>query len=117
MAVTIEDVRYVAGLARLTFSDDEMATLTGQMNAILGHMDALNAVDTTGVEPLAQVVPQAEGLRDDVRRPSLPRAVALQNAPQTDGVYFEVPKVISAPTGAGPDAADLANLSGAEIVE
>ena len=60
MAVTLDDVRHVAGLARLGVSDDRAAALVGELNTILGHMDSLSKVDTTRLEPVVGV--GAEGL-------------------------------------------------------
>lgn len=94
MAVTIKDVEYVAVLARLSFSDEEKARLTDQLNEILRHMDQLNALDTSAVEPLAHVVELNNVFRDDVLHESLTREEALKNAPARTEKFFKVPKVI-----------------------
>jgi aspartyl-tRNA(Asn)/glutamyl-tRNA(Gln) amidotransferase subunit C len=94
MAVTLKDVEHVARLARLAFSEEEKQRLTTQLNAILEHMEQLNALDTSAVEPLAQVVESANVLRDDVIVPGLTRAEAMRNAPQRNEKFFKVPKVI-----------------------
>ena len=106
MKVTPKDVQYVADLANLELTDAESARFLKDLNSILEYIDNLNELDTANVEPMAQVAaryggegkPEAErykyALRDDELRPCLPHEVALQNAPDTDGVYFKVPKVI-----------------------
>ena len=97
MRITEKEVRYVAGLANLSLSEDEVAQLRTDLDGILGHMDKLNEIDTTGVEPMAQVLFDAgetATLRDDVPVPPLGNQAALANAPQPGAGYFKVPKVI-----------------------
>jgi aspartyl-tRNA(Asn)/glutamyl-tRNA(Gln) amidotransferase subunit C len=109
MKVTEKDVAYVADLANLALTGEERARLVRELNSILEYVDRLNELDTTNVHPMAQVVDQngADKLkpagpfaptgRDDTLeglRKSLPREVALANAPDTDGTFFRVPKVI-----------------------
>jgi aspartyl-tRNA(Asn)/glutamyl-tRNA(Gln) amidotransferase subunit C len=95
--VTVQDVERVAELAHLKLTPDETAHMQTDLNAILDYVAELNELDTAGVVPLAQVselgdfssVPRADEL---VR--SLDRAVILAQAPETDQVFFKVPKVI-----------------------
>ena len=101
MKITQKDVQYVAGLANLELTDSERAHLEKDLNAILEYIGRLAEVDTSNVEPMAQVMQIAssgvlagDGLRSDEPRESLPRDAALVNAPQTDGAFFRVPKVI-----------------------
>ena len=97
MKITEKEVRYVAGLANLTLSDVETARLQADLDGILEHMDRLNEVDTTGVEPMMQVLFEAEEtatLRADVPAAPLGNEAALANAPQPGAGYFKVPKVI-----------------------
>ncbi len=95
MKVTEQDVAYVAELANLELTSEEQARMLRDMNSILGHIDKLNELDTTGVEPMTQVfASKHEALRNDAVRPSLDRAVVMKNAPKTDGSFFKVPKVI-----------------------
>jgi aspartyl-tRNA(Asn)/glutamyl-tRNA(Gln) amidotransferase subunit C len=99
MKVTRKDVEYVAELAHLELTEDERVRMERDLNSILSYIDTLNELDTTGVAPMAQVaslVPDsgANELRADTLVPCLPRDVALSNAPQTDGTFFKVPKVI-----------------------
>lgn len=88
-----EDVRKIAALAKLRLSDDEAARFATQFAAIVGHLDKLRAVDTTGVEPLDHPLPLTDVLRDDVPRPGLSRYDALCRAPATTSDSFRVPKV------------------------
>ncbi len=101
-SVTLDDVRHVAALANLQLTAEEEPRMQRDLNAILGHIAQLNRLDTTGVEPMAQVgqllqVEPALGgasLRPDQPVPCLDRAVVMQEAPETDGRFFKVPKVI-----------------------
>lgn len=100
--VTEADVVRVAELASLELTPEEMPRMARDLNAILGYVAQLNELDTTGVEPMAQVgemlgaVPAAAGetLRQDQVRPSLERGSVMSQAPETDGRFFKVPKVI-----------------------
>jgi aspartyl-tRNA(Asn)/glutamyl-tRNA(Gln) amidotransferase subunit C len=112
--VTEKDVTYVADLAHLELTNEERARMLKDLNSILGYIDRLNELDTSDVEPMAQVAGRsgerqnserrnednneanrfAYAMRPDERRPSLPHDEALRNAPATDGTFFKVPKVI-----------------------
>jgi aspartyl-tRNA(Asn)/glutamyl-tRNA(Gln) amidotransferase subunit C len=97
--VTVEDVERVAELAHLELSPEETPRMLHDLNAILDYVAELNELDTRGVAPLAQVseLTDAAGagvLREDVLQPTLARAVVMAQAPETDGVFFKVPKVI-----------------------
>jgi aspartyl-tRNA(Asn)/glutamyl-tRNA(Gln) amidotransferase subunit C len=106
MKVTEKDVQYVADLSNVELTEAESKRFLKDLNSILEYIDNLNELDTTNVEPMAQVAARYGGegkpdserykyaLREDVLRPCLPREAALRNAPDTDGVYFKVPKVI-----------------------
>ena len=97
MKITEKEVRYVAGLANLRLSEEEIARLRSDLDGILEHMDQLNEIDTTGVEPMAQVLFDAgetATLRPDVPVTPLGSQTALANAPQPGSGYFKVPKVI-----------------------
>jgi aspartyl-tRNA(Asn)/glutamyl-tRNA(Gln) amidotransferase subunit C len=95
--LTEQDVQYVAELAHLHLTDAERQQFQPQLAAILEYMQKLNQLDTTRVEPMAQVlapgVPNSS-LRDDKVVPSLPQEVALANAPDADAGFFKVPSVI-----------------------
>ncbi len=92
--ITIEQVRDVAKLARLDLPADRLATLTGELESILEYVAKIGQVDTTGVEPMAHALPLHNVLREDVVGPSLPLDRVLQNAPDTEGPFFKVPKVL-----------------------
>lgn len=95
--VTVEDVHRVAELAHLELKPEETARMLTDLNAILDYVAELNQLDTSGVEPLAQVNELSDFVsqpRSDAHEPSLQRAVVMPEAPETDGVFFKVPKVI-----------------------
>jgi aspartyl-tRNA(Asn)/glutamyl-tRNA(Gln) amidotransferase subunit C len=97
--VTIADVERVAELANLQLEPEESRGLQHDLNAILEYVAQLNALDTTGVAPLAQVselegAGGASSLRADACVPSLDRAAVMPQAPETNGSFFKVPKVI-----------------------
>lgn len=99
MRITEERVRYVADLANLKLTAEEVHRMTADMEGILAQIDRLNEIDTTGVEPMAQVLFDAEEtatLRDDLDRPEnrFPNATVLENAAASGNGYFKVPKVI-----------------------
>ena len=102
VGVTMEDVRRVAELANLELTVEEEPRMQRDLNAILGHIAQLNELDTAGVPAMAQVgeilgslVQDAgEALRQDVVEPSIDRAAVMAAAPETDGRFFKVPKVI-----------------------
>jgi len=96
--VTVEDVQRVAELAHLELAPEETAPMVRDLNAILDYVAELNQLDTSNVVPLAQMSELSGGaiasLRADQVRPSLNRAVVMQQAPETDQAFFKVPKVI-----------------------
>jgi aspartyl-tRNA(Asn)/glutamyl-tRNA(Gln) amidotransferase subunit C len=95
--ITEDEVRYVADLANLSLSDAEVHKFQADLDEILSHIERLNEIDTTDVEPMAQVLYEAEEtatLREDRERRPLGSQAALANAPQAGAGYFKVPKVI-----------------------
>jgi aspartyl-tRNA(Asn)/glutamyl-tRNA(Gln) amidotransferase subunit C len=86
-----EQVLHVARLARLELSEDEVTRMTGELSAILDHIEKISELDLDGVPPTTHVVEVPNALRDDVPRPSLPRDVALANAPAVADDGFSVP--------------------------
>jgi aspartyl-tRNA(Asn)/glutamyl-tRNA(Gln) amidotransferase subunit C len=97
LKLTEKEVRYVADLANLSFSDEEVRKLAHDLDGILEHMDKLNELDTSNVEPMAQVLSSAgetATLRQDRERTPLGAETALANAPQKGSGYFKVPRVI-----------------------
>ena len=101
-AVTKDEVLRVAELANLDLTAEEVPRMQRDLNAILGHIAQLNELDTAGVPAMAQVgemlgaEPELTGatLRADAVRPSLDRRAVMAAAPETDGRFFKVPKVI-----------------------
>ncbi len=95
--VTVEDVERVAELANVELTPEETPRMLRDLNAILDYVAELNELDTEGVAPLAQVSELssvAAALRPDEVRPSLDRAAVMSQAPETNGAFFKVPKVI-----------------------
>lgn len=88
------DVAYVAKLARLALTPDEVARFGAQLGALLEHVDALESLPTADVAATAQVVPIANVVREDVARPSLDRETVLGGAPAREGPYFRIPRII-----------------------
>lgn len=93
-AVTPEDVRHVAKLARLAVDDARLASFAHQLEPILHYIEQINSADVAGVEPMAHAVPLHNVLREDVVGPALPLEQTLQNAPERDGPFFQVPKIL-----------------------
>ncbi len=95
------DIRHVARLARLALTDGEIATFGPQLGDLMKHVDELTKLDTTAVAATAQVVPSRNVQRADAIRPEtiLSRDAALQNAPDVNGSYFRVPRIIAAEEG------------------
>jgi len=95
--VTVEDVERVAELAHLKLTPEETGRMSKDLNAILDYVAELNELVTKGIEPLAQVSELSAVTgepRPDLVEPSLDRAAVTVQAPETDGVFFKVPKVI-----------------------
>jgi aspartyl-tRNA(Asn)/glutamyl-tRNA(Gln) amidotransferase subunit C len=86
-----EQVLHVARLARLQLTEDEVERIAGELSKILGHIETINELDLEGVPPTSHVVEVANALRADEPRPSLPREVALANAPERTEEGFLVP--------------------------
>jgi aspartyl-tRNA(Asn)/glutamyl-tRNA(Gln) amidotransferase subunit C len=94
VSVTLKEVEHVAVLARLSFNEEEKQKLTHELNQILRHMEQLNTLDTSNVEPLSHVIELSNVFRQDEVKPGLTREEALQNAPARTEKFFKVPKVI-----------------------
>lgn len=97
MKITEQEVRRVAELANLALTEDEIVRMTQDMDGILTHIDKLSELDTSSVEPMAQVLYDSEEtatLRADVERKPLGNADAVANAPLAGQGYFKVPRVI-----------------------
>ena len=86
-----EQVLHVARLARLRLGDAEVERMTGELSSVLDHIEKIGELDLDDVEPTSHVVGLENVLRPDEPRPSLPREVALAEAPDSDGAGFRVP--------------------------
>ena len=96
--VALRDVQSVAELAHLELTPDETRNMLHDLNEILDYVAQLNELDTSSVTPLTQVS-ELEGSADscaraDAVRPSLDRGAVMREAPETDRIFFKVPKVI-----------------------
>jgi aspartyl-tRNA(Asn)/glutamyl-tRNA(Gln) amidotransferase subunit C len=89
------DVAYVAKLARLALEPAEIERFGAQLGALLEYVKALEALPVADVAATAQVIPSTNVMRDDVAEPSLPRDAVLAAAPQREGAYFRVPRIIA----------------------
>lgn len=94
MALSGDQVRWVAHLARLEISEAEVATFTEQLSKVVDYIEQLKEVDTEGVEPMAHALPINNVFRDDELAESLPAAEALANAPERKGDFYSVPAVL-----------------------
>jgi len=97
LKITETEVRYVADLANLRLTEEEVHKMAHDLDEILTHIDKLNELDTSAVEPMAQVlhdVDETAALREDVERTPLGTETALRNAPVSGAGYFKVPLVI-----------------------
>ena len=102
MAEKIDEpqVRKVAKLARLELTDAEVQEFTGQLSDILEYVEKMNELDTGNVEPLAHCLPISNVFRKDCVKESLGTEKTLANAPQRDGEFFKVPKILDDSSGA-----------------
>ena len=100
--VSLEDVRHVAELANLELTREELPQMQRDLDAVLGYIDQLSELETASLRPMAQVAEAlglepaqgGESLRRDALRPSVERHLVMDEAPETNGVFFKVPKVI-----------------------
>ncbi len=100
--VSLDEVRHVADLANLELTPEELPRMAHDLDAVLGFIAQLNEIDTTEIEPMAQVgealghplQDEGQSLRRDALKPSVDRASVMSEAPETDGRFFKVPKVI-----------------------
>ena len=93
-------VKKVARLARLELTEAEVAEFTDQLSTILDYVEKLNELDTENVEPLAHCLPITNCFREDIIKESLGTEKTLANAPQRDGEFFKVPKILDDSSGA-----------------
>jgi aspartyl-tRNA(Asn)/glutamyl-tRNA(Gln) amidotransferase subunit C len=90
-------VKKVAKLARLDLSDAEVEEFAGQLSAILDYVARMNELNTEGIEPLAHCLPIHNVFRNDAVKESMGTEKTLANAPQRDGAFFKVPKILEEP--------------------
>ena len=91
--ITIKDVEHVAKLARLELTEDEKVMFTGQLGDVLAHVERMNEVDTTGVEPMNHPIDFSNVMREDVKIYENTREELMQNAPDVEGEFFKVPRI------------------------
>jgi aspartyl-tRNA(Asn)/glutamyl-tRNA(Gln) amidotransferase subunit C len=94
MAITEDQVRYVAHLSRLNLSDEEVETFGQQLDEIISYVEKLNELDTSDVEPMIHAADVENVFRDDEAGESLSRREALRNAPDDAEGCFKVPRIL-----------------------
>ena len=94
MTFTEKDVRYVADLANLRLTEDEIKKMAHDLGGVIGYIEKLKEVDVSGVEPTAHAFPLSNVTRPDEVRPSLTQEEALKNAPAQANGLFIVPQII-----------------------
>ena len=94
MPIKRDEVRHVAQLARLKLSDKEIDYFAGQLARIIGYIDQLKEVDTSGVEPTDHILSIQNVFRKDNVKPSLKKEAVLKNAPASEAGLFKVPRII-----------------------
>ncbi len=94
MKITSEDVKHIASLSRLSLSDNEIETFSGQLSSIIEYVEQMNSLDTGNIEPTSHVIPLNNVMRDDIPAASLPVEDALKNAPDSTEKFYRVPKII-----------------------
>lgn len=92
--ITHKEVEHVARLARLDLSDAEKERMRSQLDAILTYIDKLRRLDTDGVEPTSHAIPMVNVMREDAIRPCFPTEAMLANAPEREGDFIRVPRII-----------------------
>lgn len=98
--IDAELVKKIAKLSRLEMADGEVEEFTAQLGAIIEYVEKMNQLDTTNIEPLAHCLPINNRFREDETKPSLGSDSALANAPERDGDFFKVPKILDETSGA-----------------
>lgn len=94
MAISQDEVRHIGRLARLTLTDGEVELYAKQLSEILEYVNLLDELDVEKVEPMSHVLDMVNVMREDKALPSLSREEVMKNAPDHDGTYFKVPRVI-----------------------
>ena len=91
--ITIKDVEHVAKLARLELTENEKEKFTKQLGDVLKHVDAMNEVDTSNVEPMAHAIDFVNVMREDVPNQEISKDALMSNAPDEENGFFKVPKI------------------------
>jgi aspartyl-tRNA(Asn)/glutamyl-tRNA(Gln) amidotransferase subunit C len=94
MAISEEEVRHVAHLARLGLTDDQVSRLRVELSSILEHVDKIGELDLEGVEPMAHAVEVENVARPDENKPCLTQEKALLNAPESRDGSFVIPRIV-----------------------
>ena len=94
MAISEQDVRHVATLARIALTDEQVTTLQHELSSILGHIDEIQKLDLADVEPTAHPLDVVNVTRVDERKPGLTQGQAIANAPESSGGAFLIPRIV-----------------------
>lgn len=94
MKINKKDIEHVAHLARLNLTENELETMTDQLDNILQYVDKLGKLDTDNVPPTSHVFSVSNAFREDGVKESLSQEKAVENGPQQNGEMFQVPKII-----------------------
>ena len=94
MSITLDEVRHVARLARLSLAESEMMSLQSELNALLGHFADIQAIDVSGIDPASHAVSMHSVWSEDIPGLCLPREDALKNAPMSKAGLFVVPTIL-----------------------
>jgi len=92
--ISSKEVKKIAKLAKLKLTDDEITLYSSQMSQIINYISQLNKVDTSNIDPLSNVIDNNNVIREDKIKESLDKSISLKNAPQSDGEFILVPKII-----------------------
>lgn len=92
MSISLEQIKHLAHLSRLEFSDQELKEMQGDMGKILDFVAQIDALDLTGIEPLTQMSDSVNVMREDQTKGMIEKDEALKNAPDANSDYFRVPK-------------------------
>ncbi len=92
--ISAQDVRHVARLARIALPESRVESMAADLRAIVAHIDRLSSADVEGLEPMAHPSATVNRLADDIPGPSMPIEDLLRNAPDVEGDFLAVPKVI-----------------------
>ncbi|MEA4882671.1 MAG: Asp-tRNA(Asn)/Glu-tRNA(Gln) amidotransferase subunit GatC [Clostridia bacterium] len=99
MAITREQTAHVADLARLSFDEEELEQVGAVLSVIIAYVNKLGELSTEGVQPTAHALPMVNVYREDEVGPSLTQEEALANAPERDGAFFRVPRIVESAEG------------------